>query len=124
MGERSILKERNEAIVEAFYKKLRVCASTAEAFSALQEEPAPRFYVSRSMALRVLSAMRKGLHLPIKDANRKAMYKELYRRWSARSFCRDAEFDAVLNEQAPSYYLSPGRFKGIVYNCLRNGKKK
>ncbi len=125
MSERIILKERNAAVVEAFFKILRAKgASTADAFEALRDAPAPRFYVSRSVAWRVLSAMRKGKHLPVKEANRQAMYKELMRRWRVRNYSQGAEFDAMLAEEAPSFFLTIWRLKNIVYKNLRNGKEK
>lgn len=114
MNKRLFAHSRDEAVRAAFYKVLRG-QTVGEAFEELAKAPAPRFYVSFEEARRNVSRISRGLHPQRANANRIEMYKELCRRWKLTRAKGFEVLAAIIQEPAPSFYLSIGRLKSIVY---------
>jgi hypothetical protein len=126
MKRNSIQPELYKACVEAFYKALKECPTVREAFDMAYKLPAPRFYILHSTAKNTVPKYMKGGWRPAHAANAE-MYEELAtrvrERWAKgeKGYACIAE---ILMEPAPSFYLSRGRFLGIVYDELRRRRKK
>ena len=68
-----------------------------------------------------LKSKDKKRRLPIKNKNKKEMYKELYRRYMKQNKGNVGNYtilESIIEEPAPSFYLDAGSFRGIVYRTL------
>lgn len=95
MAEKTILKQRAEACLEAFQRFLPQCNTVEEAFERAAKEP-----------------------------TKAAMVDELHRRWKARGAKHYVCLYEIVEEPAPSFYISPSRFRRLVYLELRSKRKK
>lgn len=119
---KSIRKQRAEACLEAFQRELPHCKSVKEAFERAASGPAPKFFVSFSRAYRcVMELERYGKR--VKEPTTAAMFDELHRRWKAKGVKHFAGLEYIIEEPAPSFYISPDTFKTLVYTELRSKKK-
>lgn len=121
--EKSITKQRAEACLEAFYRVLPQCKTVDEAFERAAKEPAPKFFVSFSRACRCVSELeRNGKR--VTEPTKAAMVDELHRRWKAKGVKHYVCLEEIIEEPAPSFYISPSTFRRLVYLELRSKKKK
>lgn len=121
MAEKSILKQRAEACLEAFYRVLPQ-PTAEEAFERAAEEPAPKFFVSFDRAYRCVSELeRHGKR--VMEPTKAAMVDELHRRWRAKNAKHYVCLEEIIEEPAPSFYISLSTFKRLVYSELRSKRK-
>lgn len=91
---------------------------------------APRFYVSFDKAARFVSLLHRGKSIPVKSPRRIALYTELHRRYEA--FLKEhpsyegnySILREILQEPAPSFYISHKSFTQIRYSYYRMKRKK
>lgn len=62
------------------------------------------------------------------NANKLAMYKEIYRRYINKVKDSSKRYkylilESIIEEPAPSFYLDEETFRGIVYKTLRSQKQ-
>lgn len=117
---------RNKDVVNAYYDSMKSLlnlnsyAKRSDMFNDVIRKPAPRFYVTFENARRFISMLCRGADLPLKNDNKKEMYKEIYRRFIEKGG-KDGEYSMlkdVLSESAPSFYLSYWEISGIIYKTL------
>lgn len=125
----TLKEQRTEAILCAFYDSLKssraenVNIGQYEVFGKTINSRAPQFYTTVERAQRYVSLLERGLKLPIKDTNKIKMYKEIYKRYIAiKNRCPAVKYsviEQIINEPAPSFYVSPFTIRRIVYNSLK-----
>lgn len=126
MKRESIQPELCKACVEAFYGALDESSTIREAFDRAYKRPAPRFFLLHSTAKNTVPKYMKGGWKPGHAANAE-MYEELAKRVRNRWAQGESGYAClaeILTEPAPSFYLSRGRFLGIVYDELRRRRKE
>ncbi len=122
--------ERNADLMQAYRKQIAKLYDETdhiemeEVFRRTANAPAKRFYVTPERAAIVMSQIQKGQSLDGMTAERKKMFLEIYRRVtelkmeksysSWRKICRE-----VVGQPAPSFYLSPGSVKVIIYKIMK-----
>lgn len=126
----TVREARKQDVVKSFFESIKEVRKTKP--HATQEEiirhaaksEAPRFYVTFENARRFISLMSRKKKLPLINANKLAMYKEIYRRYVQR--VKDCSkrykyiiLEQIIEEPAPSFYLDEETFRGIVYRTLR-----
>lgn len=126
----TVREARKQDVVKSFFESVKEVRKTKP--HATQEEiirhaaksEAPRFYVTFENARRFISLMSRKKKLPLINANKLAMYKEIYRRYVQR--VKDCSkrykyiiLEQIIEEPAPSFYLDEETFRGIVYRTLR-----
>lgn len=121
--EKSISKQRAEACLEVFQRILPQCETVEEAFERAAKEPAPKFFVTFARAYRCVRELEvHGKRL--KEPTSAAMFDELHRRWKAKGVKHYAGLEEIIEEPAPSFYITLSTFKRLVYLELRSKKKK
>lgn len=91
--------------------------------------PAPCFYVSAETAFYQYRLYKKG-RSNIKDNERRKMFAEIFVRYenllkdSAGTMYKYAIMEAVLAQQAPSYYLTDETSIFFYYNARRKKRKR
>lgn len=126
----NIRELRKQDVVNSFFesvkelRKTRPYATQSEVIEHAANGKAPRFYVTFENARRFISLLSRKKRLPIINPNKLAMYKEIYRRYTQRvKDCskryRYLVLEQIIEEPAPSFYLDPETFRGIVYRSLR-----
>ncbi|MBD5283784.1 MAG: hypothetical protein HDS31_04150 [Bacteroides sp.] len=91
----------------------------------IANSPASRFWVSEERAGVVIKAMLAGKPLIKMRPNKKEMFAEIFRRFvSLREQYPAKQFDdliiEVVNQPAPSFYLTPKTVKEYLYK-IKNG---
>lgn len=131
---KTVREMRKEDVQEAYFKaskelrELNPRTKQSDIFAYALKTGAPRFYVSFENARRYISLMARGKKIPITNANKLAMYTEIYRRYCGR-IAKSTEARAftvledIIEEPAPSFYLDMWTFQGIVYRAFRRAKK-
>lgn len=120
---KSISKQRAEACLEAFQRILPQCETVEEAFERAAKEPAPKFFVSFPKAYRCVSELeRHGKR--VTEPTKAAMVDELHRRWKAKGVKHYICLEEIIEDPAPSFYITLPTFKRLVYLELRSKKKK
>lgn len=116
------LQSRNEQLSGAFRARLGKGWGVLEVFNQMTDVPAPRFYISEERAFRLVSLRRRKGRWPEGIIpTRRRMLNEIYRRVEAMMEAdpaldlRDAVFE-VVNSPAPSFYLTPGSIRRIIYS--------
>lgn len=122
---RSLGQMRGEAVYEAFRRVMEreTGKSVMEIFAIAAKEPAPRFFVTFTQAYRVIADMVRHGYRPTNEY-KAAMYDELHRRWKAKGVSHFADLEEIINEPAPSFYMSEEAFRTLVYKMIRNGRSK
>lgn len=124
MADKSMGQMRGAAVLEAF---LRVMArekdkNVTEVLAIAAKEPAPIFFVDYPRAQRMVSELeRKGRKS--RNPYKAAMFEELHRRWKARGARRYVALGEIIEQPAPSFYMSLDNFKAIVYKRLKYEKE-
>ena len=116
---------RGEAALEVFRRVMarEKDKSVMEIFAIAAKEPAPQFFVNFPQAYRTVSALARHGYRP-QNEHKAAMYDELYRRWKLRGVEHFAGLEEIINEPAPSFYMSDEAFKALVYKMIKDGKRK
>lgn len=123
---------RSEAVVEKFYENLRLLRkkdpeiTLKEVIERTVRSAAPRFFVGFENARRFISLLMRNKQLPIKNKNKIAMYKEIYRRYKERlkkEMCNYTVLESIIEEPAPSFYIDDNRFRCILYNEINRKRK-
>lgn len=117
-------KMRREAVYEAFCKALNNTLSVEETMRMVTKAPAPRFYVDFELARKQVSLIeRKGPEV-LKMSSKRELYCELHRRWRAAGGGSYESLLRIIEEPAPSFYLSHETVKRIVYREIRERRKR
>lgn len=97
--------------------------SIADIFSIAARQPAPRFFVNYARAARMVAAIDNHGILP-SNAYKCDMYIELHKRWRKRGGKSYKTLYDIIEQPAPSFYLSEEAFKCLVYKMMRYKNKK
>lgn len=106
-------------------------ATVGDIAAVICDSGAPRFYVSYDLAQRQIARISRGLPLTeVKGELKKQMYYDIYRLWQKRCAKKYtsggafpfSELYHVLDEPAPSFYLSKSRVVGIIYKERKRKK--
>lgn len=112
-------------VVNAYYNSMKIVLSRnpeARRDDILNEtikKTAPRFYITFENARRFVSMLNRGMEIPITNENKRMMYNEIYRRFKERKSDDYGILRDILDEPAPSFYLSYWEVSGIIYKYLR-----
>lgn len=114
--------ERNNAVLDAYHEHLHKNGwiSPRDFAKKLKNERAPRFYVTYENARRFTSMILRGLkpkclqvYYDLADRLKKAdAYKKATR-------YRFLALEKILEQEAPSFYLSEERIISIIYTTMR-----
>ncbi len=104
--------------------------SMSDIIRTIADSPSSRFWVSEERAAIVISALIKGRPLPSMTRTKRRMYLEIYRRYRLlRPKCPGLTtleiVSAIVNQPAPSFYLTPRTVGEFIYRMKknRNGSK-
>ncbi len=126
-----ISRLRREAVVGKFYENLKNLRkenpdiTLKEVIEHTVASAAPRFFVGFENARRFISLLVRNKQLPIKNKNKIAMYKEIYRRYKERlkkEVCNYTVLESIIEEPAPSFYIDDNRFRCILYDAINRKK--
>ncbi len=112
-------REVNKAYKVAMQSNLK--AKRSMAIEIALQQPAPRFYVSVTVAMRHVKKIIEGQKLSFKSQVILDMYKEIAKRYihalenTVWVFKEDVMWK-VLQQPAPSYYITRTGAKNILYN--------
>ncbi len=121
-----IIAIRNKDIINAYFDSIKCVhninplATWREIIEHTSKKSAPRFYATFENSRRFISLMNRGLDIPISNTNKINMYNEIYKRFTERGggdryvILRD-----ILEEEAPSFYLSFWEMYQVIYKSLR-----
>lgn len=120
--------ERNVALVSLFRRKIREASliDLDAIFLEISRSPAPRFFISEERALYLIKEFRRTGQMKVRIPLRCRLMEDLLRavdsllRRSPELTLAEAVFRAV-NSPAPSYYLTPGSCRTIIYTNLKKG---
>lgn len=110
------------------YVQLVSVVNMEECFDYISRQTAERFYISEERAFVVISAILNGKQITT-NPNRNAMFKEILVRvkkyMASNKGCglKDAIFH-VVNQPAPSFYITPGSIKMIFYDARLSMKNE
>lgn len=131
--EYTIKLQRENSIRNTYFELLRdmkaTCplVTTEDVIEAMMSMPAPRFYTSLSTAQRIISRMYRGLYVRFSNKNKESMYKEILSRTKKALGRGDiksyVDIEHILEQQAPSYYVTKVTMKTVVYQSIKNAKK-
>jgi hypothetical protein len=118
--------ERNTDLLRAFRVQMLQARHIrmTDIFSRVVQMPSSRFWVSEERAAIVVSSMLHGRPLTGMRESKKRMFREIYRRVvilraaDARRPLSDIVSE-VIHQPAPSFYMSPGSAKEIIYRIKR-----
>lgn len=120
--------EKHDAIVRVFREALGRYGpqglQIGEIIRIAYNSPAPRFYVAPATAKKFVKKLIAGKDIPVAGERSRDMYHEIYRRFVSRGCSDISEIDDIINEQAPSFYLSYNSFQRFVYLEMRKTKCK
>lgn len=91
--------------------------------------PAPSFYVEAESVLRKYYEYRKNPEA-FKVGRRQDLLLELFKRYEeirnkyGKSVCQYTIMEAIVNQPAPSFYLTPKYAITFYYNAMRNKRLK
>ena len=120
---------KGEDVVNALYKAMseNPDKKVLELFDIARKMEAPRFYVTFDDARRLVSMLDRGLELPLKNENKKRMYKELYSRLNKKHGDKKKCYqllEEIITSPAPEFYMDAETFKQVFYKTIRNKRKK
>lgn len=89
----------------------------------IYSSPAPRYYVSYAEARRIVSRIHNKKSIKIKNKERLNMYHSIYDKWYKYITDNNIKslkykyyiLDTIINNEAPSFFLSKYRIKEILY---------
>lgn len=121
---------RDNSIKEAYFdamKSLRTSKpyiSTDDIIKEIMKKPAPRFFISYENARRIVSLMSRGKETRIANKNKRRMYTDLYNAYlefksqmNIPGFCI---LKFIIEQEAPSYYVSLFTMRSIVYKSIKS----
>ena len=121
---------RDNYIKEAYFDAMKGLRSvmpyisTDEVIKEIMKKPAPRFFISYENARRIVSLMSRGKPIKISNKNKKRMYTDLYNAYmncksqmNIPGFCI---LKYIIEQEAPSYYVSLFTMRGIVYKSIKS----
>ena len=121
---------RDNSIKEAYFDAMKSLRSempyisTDEVIKEIMKKPAPRFFISYENARRIVSLMSRGKTVRIANENKKKMYTDLYNAYmncksqmNIPGFCI---LKYIIEQEAPSYYVSLFTMRGIVYKSIKS----
>lgn len=121
---------RDNSIKEAYFdtmkslRKVMPYISTDEIIKEIMKRPAPRFFISYENARRIVSLMSRGKTVRIANENKRRMYTDLYNAYvSCKSKMNIPGYcilKHIIEQEAPSYYVSLYTMRGIVYKSIRS----
>ena len=120
---------KSKSIVNAVYKAMSENPNKkmSELYEIARKMPAPRFYVTFDKARRFVSMLDRGLDLPLKNENKKSMYKELYNRLKKKRGDKKGCYtllEEIITSPAPEFYMDAETFKQVFYKTIRSKKRK
>lgn len=101
------LYDRYKTLCKEYQKQGKIFTAM-EICKVISTEQAPRFYVTKEYAMRVMYSIRNGNICTTRQL------KDIYHRWR-----RSGDIEAAINSPAPSYYLSPDRIYHILIQAVR-----
>ena len=124
-------RSRDKSIVDIYFATARemrrrgLRPETGRLISIVAESEAPRFYVDYESARRVISLMDRGIEARTKNANKKRMYRDLYKLFLERRASSGMPgylaLLPTLSGPAPSFYLSTSTMRTIIYRGIKKG---
>ena len=131
----SVREMRKQDVINSFYdsykelRKIKPFATQNEVIEYAAKRNAPRFYVTFENARRFISMLSRKKKLPIKNENKVAMYKEIFRRYMQQVKDCNKRFkyiilESIIEEPAPSFYLEEETFRGIIYKTIRKRNRE
>lgn len=124
-------RSRDKSIVDTYFATARemrqrgLFPETGELISVVAKSGAPRFYVDYESARRVISLMDRGIESRTRNANKRQMYRDLYKLFlEQRASSGEPGYLALLSTlsgPAPSFYLSESTMRTIIYRGIKNG---
>lgn len=121
------VRQRDRALLDAFNRILSSGdkPSVNEACLRVAQSPSPRFWVSPERATIVVGAMLAGRPMPRMRQSKRDMFNEIFSRFNAMRAAAPgiSIYDAVsviINQPAPSFYLSARTVALFVYRAIRN----
>lgn len=120
-------RQRNEDIMRAYREQLALADYIVmpEIFRKVAESPAKRFWVSEERAAVEVSRMLVGKPFSRMRANKREMFKEIFRRYIALRDLHPRKslpelVSIIVNQPAPRFYLTPRTVGEFVYR-INNG---
>ena len=120
-------RQRNEDIMRAYREQLALADYIVmpEIFRKVAESPAKRFWVSEERAAVEVSRMLVGKSFSRMRANKREMFKEIFRRYIALRDLHPRKslpelVSIIVNQPAPRFYLTPRTVGEFVYR-INNG---
>ena len=114
--------ERNADLMRAYRARLAEAGHIVmpDIFSRVAASPASRFWVSEERAAVVVSAMLARRPLPRMRRNKREMFEEIFRRYTAAQAADPTRsvFEIVadvVNQPAPKFYLTPRTVGEFIY---------
>ena len=131
----SVREMRKQDVINSFYdsykelRKIKPFATQNEVIEYAAKRNAPRFYVTFENARRFISMLSRKKKLPIKNENKVAMYKEIFRRYMQQVKDCNKRYkyiilESIIEEPAPSFYLEEETFRGIIYKTIRKRNRE
>lgn len=132
-GDSDIIIERDRDLLGAYRKVAAMCWRQDEAWERAATSAAPRYYISRQRAVRVLYPMQQGDNSRIEACtgeNSRAMYYSLWEKVKALSNTRayrNKSFGEVVSaaiyEPAPSFFIT-ARTVRLVYKKAKDAARR
>lgn len=120
------IEDRNLELMRVFKEELMspTVRNTREALRNIVDRKASRFYVSEMRVKDVLRHYRCHGCFPRMGSLRHSMFSELEKRYRQLRQVRpqlseDDAIYAVVNSEAPSFYLTPGSLRTIIYKLFQ-----
>lgn len=77
-----------------------------DAYKVAAESGAPRFYCTYEQARRFVSLINRKRPLPLKQENKRRMYRDIYKKWKAAGYTTFKALHEIINSPAPAFYLA------------------
>lgn len=111
--------ERRRDIRNCFFKVIQnTNMNYKDAMKEVAKAPAPRFYVTYENARKFVSLLDRGHDIPIRNPLKRALYKELYKRFKERGIATKGRYfilEEIIKESAPSYYITEEGIRNHIY---------
>ena len=105
---RDLQMQKVRDLREAFFKVTSTHPGMLyrDAYKVAAESGAPRFYCTYEQARRFVSLINRKQPLPLKQENKRRMYRGIYKKWKAAGYTTFKALYEIINSPAPSFYLS------------------
>ena len=111
--------EKRRCLRNCFFNVIRnTNMSYEDAVKVVAKAPAPQFYVSYESARRFVSLLDRGHDIPVRNPLKRALYKELYKRFKERGIVTKGRYlilEEIIKESAPSYYMTEDGIRNHIY---------